>query len=200
MEKLEPLIYSRCKREAYIHTRTHKRPAKIHTHRTGSRVVFPRHKAFTNSGLDLFRACVESKKNQRGNTGTFTLSPSLSLVEGDGWKDRAKTHFREGNKNFKYLNGNRSCGVPCPISPAMLASCPILSLFLSFLVEWDKMEYFVAINCKTIWMFCVDLEFECVTYIYIYKVNFCINWALKIFRIKSDWKAFENFSYCMGSK
>lgn len=83
-----------------------------------------------------------------------------------------------------------------------------LSLFLSFLVEWDKMEYFVgikyfiAINCKTIWMFCVDLEFECVTYIYIYiyKVNFCINWALKIFRIKSDWKAFENFSYCMGSK
>lgn len=81
MEKLESLIYSRCKREAYIHTQ---RPAKIHTHRTGSRVVFPRHKAFTNSGLDLFRACVESKKNQRGNTGTFTLSPSLSLVEGDG--------------------------------------------------------------------------------------------------------------------
>ena len=75
--------------DTYKNTHTHtekegerEREREAERARFASRVVFPRHKAFTNSGLDLFRACVEPLVGIKEKSGKFQsrqLSTFLSF-------------------------------------------------------------------------------------------------------------------------
>lgn len=66
-------------------------------------MVFPRHKAFTNSGLDLFRACVEPLVGIKEKSEKFQPGNFYSASRSNGYrKNHAKTHLT--GREEKFLN------------------------------------------------------------------------------------------------